>query len=118
MKYQVIEEHHCNNPKPLAIQKGATVKLGERSDEVENWPNWIYCYTLDGTSEGWTPVQLIEIDGEYGTVLEDYSAKELVVEKDELVEGSIEMNGWIWCNKINESEMGWLPKEKMAIYII
>jgi len=113
MKYKIIEEHATDNTKPLNIRKGAKVKLGERSDGVENWPNWIHCCTLDGTSEGWAPIQLIQIEDEYGIALEDYTAKELAVKKDELVEGSIELNGWIWCTKLNEQEEGWLPKEKL-----
>ena len=50
-----------------------------------------------------------------GTVLEDYSAKELEVEKDEIVEGNKELNGWVWCSKLSGMEEGWLPKEKIIV---
>lgn len=114
MKYKITEAHNNNNPIPLTINRGTRVKLGERSDGIESWPNWIHCCTLDGTSEGWAPVQLIQIEDEYGIALEDYSAKELVVVKGDIVEGNIELNGWIWCNKLHGLEKGWLPKEKMT----
>lgn len=113
MKFEVNEDHENNNPKPITIKKGTRVKIGKRSDDTESWPNWIYCYTLDEVSEGWTPAQIIQIQNEYGIVLEDYSAKELDVGKGEKVEGSIELNGWVWCSKLNTSDAGWLPKEKI-----
>lgn len=113
MEFKIIEEHKSNNPTPLIIRKESRVKVGKRSDGAESWPNWIYCYSLDGNSEGWAPAQIIQIENEYGIVLEDYSAKELDVKKGEIVEGNIELNGWVWCNILNGSEDGWLPKEKM-----
>lgn len=113
MKFEIIEEHKNNNPTPIIIRKGARVKIGKRSDGTESWSNWVYCYSLDGTCEGWTPEQIIQIESEYGIVLEDYSAKELDVKKGDIVEGNIELNGWVWCSKLNGSEDGWLPKEKM-----
>jgi hypothetical protein len=113
MEFEIIEEHKSNNPTPLIIKKGTRVKVGKRSDESDGWTNWIYCYSLDGNSEGWAPVQIIQVESEYGIVLEDYSAKELGVKKGETIEGDIELNGWVWCSKLNRSEEGWLPKEKM-----
>jgi hypothetical protein len=113
MKFEIIEEHINDNPTPITVDKGAIVRVGERSNSAGNWPNWVYCYSLDGSGEGWTPVQIIQIETEYGIVAEDYSAIELNVEKGETVEGDRELNGWVWCNKVNGVEEGWLPKEKM-----
>jgi hypothetical protein len=112
VKFEIIEEHRSDNTKPIIIRKGTRVKVGERFNCNGNSPNWIYCYSLDGNGEGWTPLQIVEVESEYGTVLEDYSAKELEVQKGEIVEGSMELNGWIWCSKLNELESGWIPKEK------
>ena len=113
MKFEIIEEHISENPTPIKVIKGTRVKIGERSNSAGSWPNWIYCYSLDGNGEGWTPVQIIQIENEYGIVLEDYSAKELEVKKGEVVEGDKELNGWFWCSRIDKSEEGWVPKEKM-----
>ena len=115
MEYVTTEEHKGNNPKPLIIMKETRLKLGERSDDSGSWPNWIYCYTLDGISEGWAPEQIIQIDGDYGIALGDYFAKELDVKKDEIVEGNKELNGWVWCSKLNSTHEGWLPKEKLIV---
>lgn len=113
MEFEIIEQHKSNNLTPLIIRKGTRVKIVKRSDGAESWPNWIYCYSLDGISEGWTPKQIIQIENEYGIVLEDYSAKELDVKRGDIVQGNVELNGWFWCSKLNKSEEGWLPKEKI-----
>jgi len=115
MKFKIIEEHKSNNVTPIIVKKGEKIKVGKRSDGTENWAGWICCYSLNRNSEGWTPEQIIQIEGEYGTVLEDYSAKELDVKKDEIVEGNKELNGWVWCSKLNDMEEGWLPKEKLIV---
>jgi hypothetical protein len=113
MKFEITQEHRSDDPTPITIRKGTRVKVGERSNSAGSWPNWIYCYSLDGEGEGWTPAQIIQIESEYGIILEDYSAKELGVKKGETVEGDIELNGWVWCSKVNGLEVGWVPKEKI-----
>ena len=115
MKYIVRENHKNDNLTPIIVNKNSKVKLGERSNNNGNWPNWIYCYGLDNNGEGWAPIQIIQIDGEYGIVLEKYSAYELEVLQGQCVEGEIELNGWIWCKKINGLDEGWLPKDKLSI---
>jgi hypothetical protein len=113
MKYQVVEEHKPNNSKPIKVRKGETVKIGRKSDEEDGWSNWIYCYSLNSNTEGWAPAQAIQIENEYGIVLNNYSAKELDVSKGDIVDGELEINGWLWCSRLNDSEDGWLPKEKI-----
>ncbi len=113
MKYLVNEDHKNNNLTPIIVTKGTKVRLGERLNSNGNWPNWIYCYGLDDNGEGWTPNQIIQIEGEYGIVLENYSAYELEVVQCDMVEGEIELNGWIWCKKVDGLNEGWLPKEKL-----
>lgn len=117
MKYQVIEEHKSNNNDPIKVKKGETIKLGRKSDEGDGWSNWIYCYSLDSNREGWAPVQIIQIENDYGIVTNDYSAKELDVSKGDIVDGVFELNGWLWCNIANDSEAGWLPKEKIVEFL-
>lgn len=113
MKYKVIEEHKTNNRNPIKVEKGETVKLGRKSDEDDGWNNWIYCYSLQSNSEGWTPAQIIQGQNEYGIVLNDYSAKELEVNKGDIVDGELELNGWLWCSRLIDLEDGWLPTEKL-----
>jgi len=92
MKYIVIEEHKNDNLTPIIITKGSKVRIGERSNNNGNWPNWIYCFSEDGHGEGWTLIQIIQIEGSYGIVIEDYSVEELEVQKGETVKGKIEIN--------------------------
>lgn len=113
MRFVTLEEHTSDNKSPIIIKKGIRVRVGEQSDDAGSWPNWIYCYSLEDTGEGWTPRQIVQTEREYGVALEDYSAKELEVEKGELVEGDKEMNGWVWCKKMSDLEEGWMPKEKL-----
>ena len=114
MKYKVVEEHNPNNSKPIKVKKGEKVKLGRKSGEEDGWSNWIYCHSLDSNTEGWTPEQIIQIENEYGIVVKDYSAKELEVSKGHIVDGEFELNGWLWCSTLNNSEFGWIPKEKIV----
>lgn len=115
MKYIVIEAHQSNYPSPITLLKGSKVRIGEKYHGPEGWDNWIFCFSLDHAAEGWVPEQLLVFeDGDgYGIIMEDYTAKELDVEKDEVVEGIKELNGWIWIVRISDGEEGWLPKNKL-----
>lgn len=115
MNYEVIELHRSNYPNPITIRKGTKLKLGNKYSGTENWDNWRYCYTLDNGAEGWVPEQLLIVENEYGVILEDYTAKELNVEKGEIIKGMRELNGWLWCIKIIDRDEGWLPKDKLRI---
>jgi hypothetical protein len=113
MRFEVIEEHRYENHKPLIVKSGTRIKVVRRSNWGDGWINWAYFRTMDDTSEGWAPEQLIQIENDEGVLLEDYSAKELNEDKGDIVEGTIELNGWIWCKRLDDTEAGWLPKEKL-----
>jgi hypothetical protein len=113
MKYKVINEHKSNNSNPIKVGNGETVKLGRISTADDGWSNWIYCYCLHSNREGWVPTQIIQTQNEYGYVLNDYSAKELDVSIGDIVDGELELNGWLWCSRLIDLEDGWLPTEKL-----
>lgn len=113
MNYRVTEAHKSNYPNPITIKKGTKLRVGDKYNGPENWENWRYCYTLDNGTEGWVSEQLLVIENEYGIILEDYTAKELNVEKNEIVKGIKELNGWFWCVRFIDDDEGWLPKEKL-----
>lgn len=115
MNYIVIESYQSNYPYPIIIKKGMKVIVGDKYNGEENWDNWRYCSTLDNETQGWVPEQLLVIENEYGILLEDYTAKELNVEKGEIVKGIKELNGWLWCIRLLDKDEGWLPKEKLRI---
>lgn len=115
LTYSVIKPHKSNYPNPIIVLKGQTVIIGERYTGNEGWDNWIFCYKEDKILEGWVPSQIIDIQGEHGLILEDYSAKELDVSIGEQLVKEKELNGWFWTKKIPTLEEGWVPKENLKI---
>ena len=121
MEYIVKENHRTEFPNPICLKKGERVILGKKSEETvgetaydENWPNWTFCSRMDGSNKGWVPDQIIEKDGcEHGLVVEDYSAKELYIDKGTVVEGIKQLNGWLWSKNKSTNEIGWIPMDKL-----
>jgi hypothetical protein len=110
MKYIVIENHRTEFPNPIILNKEEKVIIGEESI---NWPNWVFCTKLDGSNKGWVPKQIITYENEYGKIIEDYSAKELDIDKGTIVEGIRELNNWLWVKNKKTNAIGWIPVEKL-----
>jgi hypothetical protein len=68
---------------------------------------------MDGSNEGWVPKQIINNETGYGIITEDYSAKELDVDKGMVVEGIKELNEWLWLLNKETNEIGWVPMNKL-----
>ncbi|MCC8148296.1 hypothetical protein [Akkermansia sp.] len=49
-----------------------------------------------------------------GSVLEDYSARELVVDRGEDIVKIKTLNGWTWVRRTNDGEEGWIPDEAIG----
>ena len=109
MKYKVIENHRKEYPNSILLSQGEKVIIWEESGQ--DWPNWVFCTKLDKSNRGWVPKQIIEND--FGVIIENYSAKELDINKGTIVEGIKELNGWLWSKNIETSEIGWIPLEKL-----
>lgn len=109
--YKTILSHKSEYEHPINLSKGEKVKVGERAPE-ENWKDWIWAEN-DKKEGGWVPIQIIDFseDKNYGIVLEDYSAKELNIDKDELIIKIKTLNGWSWVRKISNHDEGWIPNE-------
>lgn len=90
------------------IQK---VIIGKESNDT--CPNWIFCTKIDGSNEGWVPKQIIKKTGSYGEITEDYTAKELDIDEETIVEGIKELNGWLWLKIKSTNEEGWVPMENL-----
>lgn len=114
MLFEVTKMHLSNYPNPITLAKGQEVIVGRSYAGPENWPNWIYCYTLDRGQEGWVPVQIIQVNGEVGMCTQRYTAKELEVDCGEIVIGMRELNGWIWCEKTSDKDSGWVPIDHLS----
>jgi hypothetical protein len=110
MEYIVTEDHKTEFPDPILLKQGEKVIITEEASE--KWPNWILCTKIDGSNKGWVPEQIIKYENKYGTITEDYSAKELNIAKGTIVEGLKELNGWLWSKDIKTNEFGWIPLGK------
>jgi hypothetical protein len=113
MKYLVIKAHRTEYPNPIYLEKGELVILGEESDK--SWPNWVFCRKTDGSNEGWVPKQIIRYKNSKGEIIEDYSAKELNIDVETIVEGINELNGWLWLKNTKTNELGWIPIENLKL---
>jgi hypothetical protein len=110
----VIRDHTSEFPEPITFRKGAPLTVGEKYAGPEGWENWVFCES-PGQKGGWVPAQIIEVapDNNAARALEDYTARELDVREGELLFGSRTLNGWVWCQKSNGSDSGWVPLENL-----
>lgn len=110
MRYIVIENHRTEFPDPIALKKGEIVIIwGEKS---LNWSKWTFCTKMDGSNKGWVPEQIIKLENNCGIITEDYSAKELNIDRGTIVELIKRLNGWIWVKNTITDEIGWIPECK------
>lgn len=117
MKYIVIENFRTEFPNPMILKKGEKVIIGEdpnpSAEDDEKWPNWVFCIKTDDSNQGFVPEQIIKSEEKYGYLTEDYSNKELDIDKGTIVEGIKELNGWLWVKNISTNEIGWVPLDKL-----
>ena len=108
-KYLVTQDHTSEYPEPITFTKGAPLIVGERYQGSEGWKDWFLCST-PGQKNGWVPAQIIEIiTGNTARARDDYTARELDVQKGDLLLGSKTLNGWAWCENCTSSKSGWVP---------
>lgn len=109
MRYIVIRPHRSEYPDPIRLSRGDVFAVGERYEGPEGWNDWFFC-TLPGHPGGWVPEQVIECHaGGMGRALEDYCARELDINIDEILEGDSVLNGWVWCRHTANDKSGWVP---------
>jgi hypothetical protein len=112
-KYLVTRPHQSEFPSPITFMKGAALVVGEEYKGEQAWDNWFLCST-PGQQPGWVPGQIIErLDGTTGRALDDYTARELDVIEGDLLVGTRALNGWLWCEKTDDSASGWVPLENL-----
>ena len=115
MTYEVTKKHQTNYPDPLTLEKGEQVIIDHEYDDENEWNNWVYCFKIDKSQEGWVPEHLIDRKFNHGIVRDSYTAKELSVDIGERLEGIKEMNGWIWVRRLSDDEEGWVPLKNLEI---
>lgn len=72
--YVVIQRYTNSNSDPIELKAGDRVSLGEIFKDDEMWPNWINCVSGRTGKRGWTPLQILQIEGETGVATTDYTA--------------------------------------------
>lgn len=113
VEYVVIAPHRSAYPKPLRFAKGTLLEVGQRYEGEPGWQDWYLC-CCDGQLPGWVPAQVIERLGVgQGRALEHYSAHELDADPGQRVYRLRQLNGWMWCRRLSNGELGWLPLEKL-----
>lgn len=85
--YIVIHEYENSNTAPIELKAGDTVSLGEEFKDDGMWPNWIHCVSEKTGKNGWTPIQILQINGETGVATINYTAKEMTVAVGDAVSG-------------------------------
>lgn len=114
-EYIVVKNHENENPDPIELLAGDTVRLGEKSNDNGPWANWIYCTSDRTQKSGWTPVQIIRTEGDKTVAAVDYKAREMTVAAGEALLGDHELNGWLWCVRESDGQSGWVPKDCLAL---
>lgn len=108
--YIVIQKYENSNTDPIELKLGDEVHIGEEFKEDETWPNWVKCVSKRTGKSGWTPLQILQIDGDIGITTIEYTAREMTVAVGDVVNGYNELNGWIWCARESDGLTGWIPQ--------
>lgn len=95
---------------PLELQAGETVTLGRRDTQ---WLGFLWCTNIAGKG-GWVPDSYLEVSGEMGVAIRDYTARELTAEAGEELTIQFEESGWFWCAN-QRGESGWIPAENITL---
>jgi hypothetical protein len=106
---QVIRDYATQYRDPIQVRTGERVRVGRADDEH---PGWVWCTAADGRA-GWTPVELLEMDGDSATLRRDYEATELDVRTGDEVSVLDEQHGWLWVRN-TAGRSGWIPAASVA----
>ena len=111
MIYKVIENYKSQYNDPIHIEFGTLLNIEKEDSE---YPGWFFCRIKNHSQHkgGWVPKSVIAFTSQaQGYAIEEYTAKELDILAGEIIEKIKEINGWIWCKKINNCEEGWIPSD-------
>ena len=104
---RVISDYEVCYPNPLNLNVGDRIELFEKEVPTK-WQGWNWCKNATG-NEGWISESYFRRIDFGAEIIKDYSAQELSVSKDDIIELVFEDCGWAWCKKKNKE--GWVPTE-------
>jgi hypothetical protein len=109
VKVRVIEEYQAEYPDPIQAKAG--------DDVVLDWENktdiagWVWSTNQAGKS-GWVPIAYLDIHGEKGKLLHDYSARELTVHVGEVLTVHKTESSFHFVTDEN-GQQGWVPTKNV-----
>ncbi len=111
--YRCIQNYQSPYPKSILFRAGEVVVVGEEYTLNPAWKEWFRCLAKDGR-EAWIPKHYLSIQGESGTLLEEYDVLELSLTVDEVISVSDIINGFGRAQNKN-GEQGWVPMNHLEI---
>lgn len=105
MLYRVIKRYQPEKCAVWIARAGEVVKY-ERKPTI--YPEWLWCTNKSGKS-AWAPEQwVVIISAGECRFIRDYNACELPVKPGQIVDGEIEVSGWVLISDENKKS-GWVP---------
>ena len=114
MLMKVINDYNNDDPNPIELLVGDTVKLGETSNPNGPYPNWVFCTSERTGRVGWVAVHTLKIENGIGTALEAGTSKEMTVCAGDIIDTLRELNGWYWSIRKSDNETGWVAKDNLT----
>ncbi len=115
MILKVLDDYKSNDENPIELVKGDTVLLGEVTDPNGEYPNWILCTSERTGRRGWVAMGVLKLDNGNGIATQDYTSKEMAVLCGDIVETLYELNGWYWCKRQSDGDIGWVAKNNLTV---
>jgi len=106
----VILAYEDAYPDPITGKEGDVFLLGGRHDA--SYPEFVWATAADDRC-GWVPKAFLRQNGDFGRLLRDYTARELTVDRGEMVEIMEEVGGWLWV-ATSDGHQGWIPSRSVA----
>jgi len=117
MKYKVMKAYNDAPEQPIKIEDGEILKVVDESDINGDWPNWVFCKGID--KQGWVPKQILNIQENEATSIQDYHAIEHNLTVGETLIAEYSLNGWIWGVKAsNPNKFAWAPLNHLQAELI
>ena len=107
---RVVQAHNHSCPDSVSGKEGDVFLLGGLHSA--EYPDFVWATAADNRC-GWIPKAFLQQDGDFGRLVRDYNAREVVVDMGEVVEILEEIGGWLWIATDDGLE-GWIPAKSIT----